>query len=109
MRNREIVQNLNCIVEFVKKQEEVENALLSVAGSYALFKNQKKLLEVYEPYTKSLELIQAKYKDNEAELIKSVNELLDAEVDVTLDKITSDDFKEGLTISHMNLLNFMIE
>ena len=100
--NREVITNLNCLGVFVNIEKETGTALLSAKGEYAIIKNRKSLMGAYEPYEEALKAL----NDNE----NDVAELLDMEVEIVdLVKITSEDFRDGITASAMLALEFMTE
>lgn len=100
--NREVIANLNSIGVFMNFEEKHGKALLSATGELAVITNRRNLMEAYKPYEEALKII----GDNKDE----INELLDAQVEIDeFMKITSGDFKDGITSLGIMALEFMTE
>lgn len=100
--NREVIMHLNSLGVFMEAEKKSEKALLSAKGEYAIVKNRKSLMSAYEPYEEALKAI----GNNTDE----INELLNMQVEVDdFVKITSEDFKDGITSIAIMALEFMTE
>ena len=99
--NKEVIHGLNCIGAFLEAEKVANKALLSAKGEYAITTNKNRLVEVYKTFDEAKQGI-----DDNAEL----ENLLNTEVEI-LDfvKITSDDFKDGITANLIMSLEFMTE
>ena len=100
--NREVIANLNSIGIFMNIEKKLDKALLSASGELAVITNRRNLVKAYEPYEEALKAV----GDNKDE----INELLDAQVEIDeFSKITSGDFKDGITSLGIMALEFMTE
>lgn len=111
MKNIEIVNALNNLISFVDAQKRSNTALLSVKGQFAIKSNERALLDKYKPYEDTLNEIKEKYegKNETEECFNEMKELMNIEVDVELRKVSEDDFKDGVTIEEIMMLDFMTE
>lgn len=101
--NREVIANLNNIGVFMNIENKLDKALLSATGELAVITNRRNLVKAYEPYEEVLKTIGDNNKDE-------INELLDAQVEIDeFSKITSKDFKDGITSLGIMALEFMTE
>lgn len=105
MKNIEVVQALNNLSGFVKAQSESQMAYLSVSGQFAIKANEKSLMDKYKPYEDTLKDLQAEETVDEDKF----KELLELEVEVDIRTIGEGDFKDGVTINEIMLLEFMTE
>ena len=102
MTNHNIVKNLNSLHAFINAESKLGQALLGPSGAYAINYNRKLLVAAYEPYAETLKTLNDD-KDK-------IAELLSVEVDTSnLRKITADDFKDGITVELMMLIDFMVD
>lgn len=102
MTNHDIVKNLNSLHAFISAESKSGKALLSPSGAYAINYNRKLLTTAYEPYVETLKGLNED-KDK-------IAELLAVEVDMAdLRKISADDFKDGITVELMMLIDFMVD
>lgn len=100
--NREVIANLNSIGVFMDFEKKHGKALLSATGELAVITNRRNLVKAYEPYEEAVKTV----GDNKDE----INELLDAQVEIDeFSKITSGDFKDGITSLGILALEFMTE
>lgn len=100
--NREVIANLNSIGVFMSIEKKLDKALLSATGELAVITNRRNLVKAYGPYEEALKTV----GDNKDE----INELLDAQVEIDeFSKITSGDFKDGITSLGILALEFMTE
>lgn len=109
MTNQEIIAAINGISKITKIQEDSKKSFFTVKGQYALFYNNKTLMDKYRPYEESYIRINKQCDGNADKLKESVSELLSVSVDVgELKTITEDDFKDGITANMMMCIDFMI-
>ncbi len=109
MTNRELITAINGIANFVKRQEDSGLSFLTAKGQYAIFCNNKILLDKYKPYEEAYEQVKKQNEGNEEELKETIEDLLSISVELgELRTITSDEFKEGITASLMMYIDFMI-
>ena len=111
MKNIEIVNALNNLISFVDAQKRSNTAFLSVKGQFAIKSNESSLLAKYKPYEDTLNEIKAKYekKTDCEDYLNEIKELMDLEVEVELRKVSEEDFKDGVTIEEIMMLDFMTE
>lgn len=102
LTNQEIVIRLNSIIAFINKETEAGKALLSAKGEYAVICNKDILLNAYKPYEETVKKIAG---DEEG-----IRELLNTEIEVPdLEKITKEDFRDGITSEMIMLIGFMCD
>ena len=102
LTNQEIVIRLNSIIAFINKETESGKAMLSAKGEYAVIRSKDILLNAYRPYEETVKKITG---DEEG-----IKELLSKEVEVAdFEKITKEDFKDGITSEMIMLIGFMCD
>lgn len=123
MKNIEILGAFNNLNKFISKEQEQKCSLLRIKGAFAVKKNIKVLQDNLQIYQEALNELKDKYnlifnedgsiscedKSKLADAQKELNELLECEVEVSLIKVTEDDFNDGCTIEDLFLLEFMTE
>lgn len=115
MKNVQIVALINGFANFDTSKK------MNIKTAYAIMKNKKELSNAIVPYNESLKLLFEKYETTVEEfrnlpekelqkLNKELDELLNIDVDVKIQKIKIEDFGDcDISINDMELLGFMIE
>ena len=108
MKNKEIIVALNNVATFQKKQQE-KGTLLDVKGQYYLKKNRDELLNAYKPYEETMNEIKENDALSEDEKNKQIKELLEVEVEISIQKIGLDNLKDGIVVEEIDMLEFMLD
>ncbi len=122
MKNFEVIATINNIERFINREVENNKAFINTQAKFKLRKNFKAFKNIYEIYNECLKESLTKYeiqpqkdgsikidKDNpNAEKIQTeLQELLNTESEVVIEKISINDFSEDCLLGDMELLNFM--
>ena len=107
MKNREVITAINNIINFQTKQQE-KGTLLDVKGQYMLKKNKDELLKAYKPYEETKKEIDEK-DVSEEEKTKEIQELLEIETEVAIQKIGLPNLKDGIVVEEIDMLDFMLD
>lgn len=121
MKNSEVIEKLNKVNRFMQREVENNKAFTNVQGKFKLRKNLKALQSVYSVYEECLQDIIKKYNletpngvieikedtPNGKEIQNDINDLMNAESTVDIEKISINDFSEDCLLGDMELLDFM--
>ncbi len=104
MKNYEIINQLN--------QTGILSKLpLPIKATYAIKKNDKKLMDEYEIYLQLLEKIKKEHKEDSEEYKQELNDLLNLDVKIDVIKIDEEILISSdveITIEQLNALEFML-
>ena len=121
MKNSEVIEKLNKVNRFMQREVENNKAFTNVQAKFKLRKNLKALQSVYALYEECLNEIIEKYNiesnngifeikedtPHAKEIQKDINDLMNAESNVDIEKISINDFSENCLLGDMELLDFM--
>lgn len=121
MKNSQVIEKLNRINRFMQREVENNKAFTNVQAKFKLRKNFKALQSVYVLYEECLKDIIEKYNiesnngifeikedtPHAKEIQKDINDLMNAESKVDIEKISINDFSEDCLLGDMELLDFM--
>lgn len=123
MKNSEVIARLNNINRFMAREIENNKPFLVTQAKFKLRKTLKALQSVYSVYEECLQDIIKKYNletpngvieikedtPNGKEIQNDINDLMNAESNVDIEKISINDFSEDCLLGDMELLDFMTE
>lgn len=125
MKNIEVVNNLNQLNRFIRREVELNKPLVTTIAKWKMKKNLKLLSEIDKPYEECLQEILHTYgllidkngnisinepqADNGDKAREELMTLMQAENEVDLNMITEKDFTEDCLLGDMLLLDFMTE
>lgn len=124
MKNVEVLNNLNNLKRYIAREVENNRSFVNTSAKFKIKKNLKTLNNVYEIYNECMQEIFTKYdlqpnadgsisiaKDNpNADNIqKELQDLLNVQTEVVIERISDKDFVEDCLIGDELLLEFMTD
>lgn len=99
MTNQQIIQTINAL-------NAISNKEMPIELTYKVMDNLGRLLGAYEPYTKSLEKIKAKYSEGSEMFYSEAGKLLEIEVELDINYFTKDELLEsGISLTPLDLIS----
>lgn len=109
MTNAEVINHINAINEFAKREQESGKESLTKSGIFKLRRTLNMLMEVYKTYDEVRKDIEDKNQIDPEKRNEEFMNLLNADTEVYMILLLEDDFKEDCNFSDVMLLDFMIE
>lgn len=126
MKNREIIKNINNLMQLQKDQSELIKKDLSLPRLplkvvLAINRNKKRMIDEYKTYESTLSQYLAENNTNinsiaslsqeeQTKIMEEINNLQDVDVNIEIAKISECDFGDYIpTLEELDVLSFMIE